>query len=270
MDSSCFLRLGLDLEGHVDWLLEGLLGLFLNRVNGLDINLGDLEHVSVDEEWKLVSCLVLLMDSVGDNLSWILMEVVERASADCSSDSRRDSLARISNEVSNREEHLALFPVGLVYSEVPSVWKLKVELGMIWSFDLNLVSHEVWSKQETESLDSSFFLGKTAWKVDEGELFIGLKHHELGSEDYSRDFVFIIIKLDGWVVRSLVAQGKVLLSSYFWFLHLVYDLSIRVLLAWDVSISRLVLGKELFNLRSKELVPELFALTEEICLGSLD
>lgn len=83
----CFLRSGLDLKSHVYRLLKRLSGVFFNGIDRLDINLSNLEAVSLDMEREEISSIILFVDSSLDDFSGVFVEVVEGHSTDGSSDS---------------------------------------------------------------------------------------------------------------------------------------------------------------------------------------
>lgn len=83
----CLLGSGLDLKSHVYRLLKRFSGVLFNGIDRLDINLSDLEAVSLDMEREEIASFILFVDSSLDNLSGVLVEVVERHGAHSTSDS---------------------------------------------------------------------------------------------------------------------------------------------------------------------------------------
>ena len=111
----------LNLEGHINWFLERFASLFLYWVDWLDINLSDIKIVSFNVEGKEVAIFILFMNSILDDFCWIFMEMIERYTLDGTSDSWRNSLASITDEVHDSKKILALISISLVKLKVPSV-----------------------------------------------------------------------------------------------------------------------------------------------------
>ena len=173
-----------------------------------------------------------------DDLSWVLVEAVEWNSSDGTSNSWRDSLASITNEISDWEQFLALSFIGLINLELPSVWQSEVQLGMVGGLNLNKISHEVWSKKHWDSLNLVFNLWCSSWKSNQSEFFIRSKHYEFGSENNSLGVTFIVEELDCWVVSSFKNDCLILLFSFRDTLISIFHLTFAILSSWNIVNTR--------------------------------
>jgi len=214
VSGSSLLGLGGDLNSELDGLLKGVSGSLIDGLDGLDINVGDEEIVSLEvESVSDLSFVVSSEDSLADEVSGVLVEVIEALRGDGTSDSGGNSLAEITDEIGNGEEEGGMFLVLLVNFEVPVVGELQGETGVVRSLDDDDISGETGSKQEGNDVKDLGGLGGVSGEGEDGELFIRSEHDEVRSEDDASLLSLVIVDLDSRVVRNSVGHNTALIAG---------------------------------------------------------
>lgn len=80
---------------------------------------------------------------------------------------------------------------------MPIVGELQLKSGMVTGFDLEDVTKEVGSQVDCQGLDHPWPFGLSSRQVGDLELLIRLEHDEIGSEDNSALFAFVVVYLAG-------------------------------------------------------------------------
>ena len=102
MSGSGFLRLGGNLNSQLDGDLQGVTSALIDRLDGLNIDVVDDQVVGREVEAVLdLSVVISTEDGRADDLSRVLVEVIEGLLGNSTSDARGDSLASITNKVGN-------------------------------------------------------------------------------------------------------------------------------------------------------------------------
>jgi hypothetical protein len=170
----------------------------------LNIDVGDNQIVGREGESILdLSFLISSQDGSSDNLGRVSVELVERVKSNFSSYARGDSLAGITNEIRNGENLIRTLPFNL---EMPVVREFQAQTSVISGLYNDNISHEIRTKLEAERFNDVRSLGLVTRQRKYCELLVGSKHNKVRSEDNSRLLGFVIVDLDGSVVRCLVGN----------------------------------------------------------------
>jgi hypothetical protein len=204
---SGLLRLGGDLDSELNRLLQGVTSTLINRLDGLDINVGDDKVVCGEDKLvhDLAAILALAKNSATDDGGRVLVERIEGVGGNGTTDTRGKSLASISDEVRNLEETLRVLLLAREI-KVPVVGDLEGQTGVIGSLNNNDVGHEVRTQKESEGLDNVRTLGNITRERHNGELLIRTQHNKLGTENSAGLLGLVIVDLNSGVVWS--AEGN--------------------------------------------------------------
>ena len=93
------------LDGELYTLLEGVTGALIDGLDTLDIDRGD-DEVVLREDELLADILVCIEteDGRANDLSGVLVEIVELCSCDRTTDTRGDGFRGVTDEIRNGEE----------------------------------------------------------------------------------------------------------------------------------------------------------------------
>mmetsp|Transcript_23156 Transcript_23156/g.32296 ORF Transcript_23156/g.32296 Transcript_23156/m.32296 type:complete len:367 (+) Transcript_23156:716-1816(+) len=206
----------------------------------------------VSSEYKVVLDFVIVhsKDGSSDNGGRVSVEGIERYRGNSTTNSRSNSLARVTNKIGNLEKFCGVFLFFLVNFKVPVVSELQGESSMIGSFHNDNISHKVRSQQHGKGFDDVRSLWLVTRKRDNSEVLVRTKHNQFRSKDNSRSLFLVVIDLNSRVVwgsegnhSSLVSLG----SSKF---------------------SNLFLCKQVFNNLWQVFLPEFFVGLQEVGLAS--
>mmetsp|Transcript_18991 Transcript_18991/g.21156 ORF Transcript_18991/g.21156 Transcript_18991/m.21156 type:complete len:219 (+) Transcript_18991:350-1006(+) len=121
VSGSGFLGLGCDLDGQLDGFLKSVTGSLIDRLDGLDINVGDKQVVGAEGESVLDTRSVLAEYGFADDQGGVLVEVVEGNGSDTSTDAGSDGFAGITNEIWYGEDLGRVCRILTIYLKVPVV-----------------------------------------------------------------------------------------------------------------------------------------------------
>jgi len=181
-------RFGGHVHGHGNGSLQVSLDLLVDWLRRFDINGGD-EQVVVGETNHGVELILVLRflvsteDTSLDDVLGVFLEIFKGLTRDGTSDSRSDVLTAVSNEIANAEKFVNLIIVGSIDLEVPVVTELEREFGVIGSFNLDDISHEIWTELHGKGLDLTFDFWCSTRELDESELLVWFEEDETWAEN---------------------------------------------------------------------------------------
>jgi len=181
-------RFGGHVHGHGNGSLQVSLDLLVDWLRRFDINGGD-EQVVVGETNHGVELILVLRflvsteDTSLDDVLGVFLEIFKGLTRDGTSDSRSDVLTAVSNEIANAEKFVNLIIVGSIDLEVPVVTELEREFGVIGSFNLDDICHEIWTELHGKGLDLTFDFWCSTRELDESELLVWFEEDETWAEN---------------------------------------------------------------------------------------
>lgn len=181
-------RFGGHVHGHGNGSLQVSLDLLVDWLRRFDINGGD-EQVVVGETNHGVELILVLRflvsteDTSLDDVLGVFLEIFKGLTRDGTSDSRSDVLTAVSNEIANAEKFVNLIIVGSIDLEVPVVTELEREFGVIGSFNLDDIGHEIWTELHGKGLDLTFDFWCSTRELDESELLVWFEEDETWAEN---------------------------------------------------------------------------------------
>ena len=158
------------MEGKLDGLGEGFRRLLVDGIDRVDINAGDEQTVGVEDEalvlagsddvalfsfvitvFFFITFINFTENCILDNFVGVEMELIEGFTSDSRTNLGSDGLAAVTDKIRNIEDFA--FNSWNTKIELPVVGEVELQTSVITSFDNDLVSGEVRTREETQGLD---------------------------------------------------------------------------------------------------------------------